>query len=52
MPVYDQVTGYVLVYIASQSNILFKYGGGEIIHLYEYSGGELTLVGLVPIAIG
>jgi hypothetical protein len=51
MPVYEDATGYVLVYIESTSNILFRYGGGSVIHLYEYSEGELTLIGLVPIAI-
>jgi hypothetical protein len=48
---FEDVPGYVLVYIESTSNILFRYGGGSVIHLYEYSGGELTLIDLVPIAI-
>ena len=51
MPAYEPLNGYVLVYIESTSNILFRYGGGSVLHLYEFSGGKLTLVDLVPIAI-
>jgi hypothetical protein len=51
IPVYEPAAGYVLVYIKTQSNILFKYSGGELIYLYEFSGGKLTLVGLAPISV-
>ena len=51
MPVYEDATGYVLVYMEFDYNSPFRPGGHTEVHVYTYSDNELTDAGFVPIAI-